>query len=407
MTLYIKRKNFNENFYALCEKFCTYIEYNFTNKYAICKCKTKTTFPKYSIEELNAKELLIQFVDIKKIFSNIYVVTCYKELYSSKGMKKNTGSYINIIIIVAGSILAILFCIRGYNSFKRKINDIIRAKFRNYKEEQNVTGGTSGTETQMNININPELKLGNQIQKNSDKNLNLVKPNFYNDFEINNLEYSEALEIDKRTFCESYISLIKSKHMIFFTFFIKNDYNSTEIKLCLLLFWLALDYSINALFFDDSTMNKINEDKGKYNFLYQLPIIIYPTIISFVITKIITLFAIFEDSIAEKVKIKTSETETKINNYILSLKCKLAIFFSLMLLLFFLFWYYLSCFCAVFINTQKPLIIDTIIGYGISLFYPFIICIILCGMRLCALKAKNKDKECLYKASNFLGDLFL
>jgi hypothetical protein len=190
----------------------------------------------------------------------------------------------------------------------------------------------------------------------------LTKPNFYNDFEINNLEYSEALEIDKRTFWESYISLIKTKHIIFFTFFIKNDYNSTEIKLCLFLFWLALDYLVNALFFNDSTMNKMNEDKGKFNLLYQLPISIYSFIISFVITKLITCFAIFEETIAEKAKRKTSETEKKISNYILSIKWKFVIFFSLMLLLFLLFWYYLSCFCAVFINTQEPLIKDTIEG---------------------------------------------
>ena len=362
MTLYIKRKNFNEKFLALCEKNCTYTEYNFTDKHAICGCKTKTTFPKNLTEELNLKELLIQFVDFKKIFSNIYVLTCYKELYSSKGLKKNSGSYINIIIIIGGLILAILFCIRGYNSFKRKINDIISEKFRNYKKEQNVTGGVSGIETELNININPDLKLDNQTEKNSDKNLNLIKPNFYNDFEINNLEYSEALEIDKRTFWESYISLIKTKHMIFFTFFIKNDYNSTEIKICLFLFWLALDYSVNALFFNDSTMNKMNEDKGKYNFLYHLPISIYSFIISFGITKLIACFAIFEETIAEKAKRKTSETEKKISNYILSIKWKFVIFFSLMLLLFLLFWYYLSCFCAVFINTQEPLIKDTIEG---------------------------------------------
>ena len=154
-------------------------------------------------------------------------------------------------------------------------------------------------------------------------------------------------------------------------------------------------------------MNKINEDKGKFNLLYQLPISIYSFIISFTITKIITLFAIFEETIAEKVKVKTSETEKKINNYILSIKWKFVIFFSLMLLLFILFWYYLSCFCAVFINTQKPLIKDIIIGFVIGLFYPFIIGIILCGLRLYALKAKNKDRGCLYKASNCLGDVFL
>ena len=41
----------------------------------------------------------------------------------------------------------------------------------------------------------------------------------YNDNELNNLTYDLALKIDKRNYCNYYISLLKTKHPIFFTFF--------------------------------------------------------------------------------------------------------------------------------------------------------------------------------------------
>ena len=95
------------------------------------------------------------------------------------------------------------------------------------------------------------------------------------------LKYEDALNIDKRTFFEYYISLIKRKQIFIFTFYIKDDYNSLTIKLSLFLF--ALSYTINVLFFNDSTMHKIYKDAGSYDFIYQIPQIIYSSIISNII----------------------------------------------------------------------------------------------------------------------------
>lgn len=64
-----------------------------------------------------------------------------------------------------------------------------------------------------------------------------------------------------------------------------------------------------------------------------------------------------------------------------------------------LFWFYLGCFAAVYNNTQLALIKDTIISFASGLIYPFFIVLIPCVMKFRALKAPNKDKECLYKIS--------
>ena len=226
---------------------------------------------------------------------------------------------------------------------------------------------------------------------------------------MNNLNYNTSLDIDKRTFCQIYISLIKTKQPIYYTFCLEDDYNSRLIKICLFLFSFPLEYAINALFFNDSTMHKIYEDRGKYNFIYQLPQIIYSFLISFVITKLLDFFNLSEEKISEITKNKKSEISPKINNFFKKSIFKLVTFFVLLFIFLLLFWYYLSSFCAVYKNTQKALIYDTIISFvPISLFlFPLIFSFIPCTMRYYSLRAKKKNRECLYKASNIISDIFL
>ena len=80
-----------------------------------------------------------------------------------------------------------------------------------------------------------------------------------------------------------YWRLLKQKHLIFFSFIPSNDYNLIIIKISLFLFIFSLNLTVNALFFNDSTMHKIYEDKGEYNFIYQMPQILYSTLITTII----------------------------------------------------------------------------------------------------------------------------
>ena len=72
---------------------------------------------------------------------------------------------------------------------------------------------------------------------------------------------------------------------------------------------------------------------------------------------------------------------------------KFSIFFTLNLILLILFWYYLTCFNAVYENTQIDLIINAIISFGISCVYPFVINIIPSIFRMDSLDNKNNKKR--------------
>ena len=172
-------------------------------------------------------------------------------------------------------------------------------------------------------------------------NKTIIKQIKYNDYEINGLKYEEAIKIDKRTFIEYYFSLLKRKQLLIFTFYINNDYNSRCIKICLFLFSFALFFTVNALFFDDDTIHKIYIDKGKYSFIYQIPFIIYSTIISSIINGIIKYLSLSENDIIE---IKTNK-KVEMNVIKKCIKIKVILFFVFKFLLFFFLVLYILFLC--------------------------------------------------------------
>ena len=163
-------------------------------------------------------------------------------------------------------------------------------------------------------------------------------------------------------------------------------------------------------------MHQIYEDGGKYNIIFQFPYITYSAIISTVILRIIlSALVLTEKSILEVKNQKTkSEALTKKKQALKCIIIKFSIFFILNLILLIAFWYYLTCFNAIYANTQVDLIINTVISFAVSLAYPFFINIIPAFVRNDILKShknnKNKkisqnqlkDSEYAYKVSQWL-----
>ena len=75
----------------------------------------------------------------------------------------------------------------------------------------------------------------------------------------------------------------------------------------LIFFGFALYSTVNILFFNDSTMHKIYEDNEKFNFAYQIPQIIYSTIISSIVNFIIRYFSLSEKDLLKIKRAKKGE----------------------------------------------------------------------------------------------------
>ena len=226
-----------------------------------------------------------------------------------------------------------------------------------------------------------------------------------NDEELNSLNYDNAIKIDKRTYLQYYWSLLKKKQLILFTFIPSNDYNLISIKISLFLLSFSLYFAINAFFFSDSTMNKLTEDNGYFDILYQIPQIIYSSLISAFTNILLKFLSLSEKNI---LIIKQENSINKAYNEIKHVKriinIKFILFFIIGNLLFLFYWYFISCFCGVFINTQIILFKDTIISFCLSMIYPFGLYLLPGIFRIPALKGENNNNgKYLYQISKIIA----
>jgi len=269
-----------------------------------------------------------------------------------------------------------------------------------------------------NKNNNSDRPLENKSNNNnltlyvngSKKNLNeeeiyemSLKLNKLTIIELNNLQYIQAINYDKRTYCEYYFSLIKTKHLLFFSFLPLLDFNSRIIKIFLFFFSFSVAFTVNALFFSDETMHKIYEDGGDFNFIYNIPQILYSSLISGFINALIRMLALSEGNFIEFKKIKIEnekELRKKADEILNKLKIKFVLLFIIILIFLVLFWFYLACFCAVYKNTQIHLIKDTLISFGTSMLYPLGIYLLPGIFRIFALR--GNDRELIFNLSKLL-----
>ena len=211
------------------------------------------------------------------------------------------------------------------------------------------------------------------------------------DYELNNLEYLIALELDNRKYLKIYWTLLKREHKILFTFFSWNDFNIFIIKLSKLFFLICTDMAFNVFFFSDDSMHDIYESGGDFDFFGQLTQMIYSTIISQLLEIFLNYLTMTDIHYYE---IKEKKKEIVDNNMILSvincIKYKIIAFYVFTFLLFFFYWYTVSSFCAVYQNTQKIFITDSVSSFLLGLMYPFILYLIPAGLRMLSLKAKEK-----------------
>ena len=168
------------------------------------------------------------------------------------------------------------------------------------------------------------------------------------DYELNEIDYETSIKIDKRTYIQYYLSLIRTNHLLFFSFWPTFDYNSRILKIFLFFFEFAFSFMVNALFFNDDTMHKIYEEKGKFDFIYNIPQMLYSSLISEFINEIIQTLALTNSNIiilkknTDKRNIKRRKKET-----LKTIKIKFALFFIITLPLLVAFWFYLACFCEI------------------------------------------------------------
>jgi len=223
----------------------------------------------------------------------------------------------------------------------------------------------------------------------------------YDDYELNNMEYNEALKYDTRQFLKIYWSLLKREHLIIFTFCTRNDHNIIYIKFTRLIFLICTDMALNVFFFSDETMHKMFLDYGKYNFFQQVPQIIYSTIVSQLIEIFLCYLSLTDKHYYQMKNLKIKKSYDLIH-ILKVMKIKNYFFYIITFILFFFYWYTITCFCSVYSNTQKAFIKDSILSFVFGLLYPFGLYLIPSFLRIISLRNCNGKLSFTYKLSEII-----
>ena len=267
-----------------------------------------------------------------------------------------------------------------------KSNDSLKKRVKDNVETENI------------INTRTKLEKGKKFDEISEKDSKNL-----DNYELYNLDYLEAVRLDKRNFSSIYISLLKREQLIMLTFVSWDDYNLFYVKIDKFLFLFTTSLVMNSLLFADKTIHKLFLEEGKYNFEQALPQIIYSLLISHVI-EILLCFLTMTDKYIYEIKAmkKTKEASQKIFQIIKFMRLKLIIFFVSTSIVLIFYWYCVSAFCAVYQKTQGFLILNAFLSFILHLIDPFIVYGIISFLRVISLKCSNKKgMNLIYKTSKF------
>ena len=297
---------------SLCDDGCTYKGVDLETFKTECKCIINNFLNNYSlINDFISDTILGDAIDLIRE-TNILVLKCYKDLFYSKYYIKNIGSYIIMSFIIIQIIITFIFLSCDLLSLKKYIYNLtdkyfiyinktknqnfnppirnskrILIKYKYSKKEINnneiiiyeksVNSSkniiTKKTKYKYNSRSNKELniKTNNKINKNfnSEKYREKYFEKYLNT-SLDDLDFDEAIEKDKRKFFNLFIDLVNNEHLIFRTFINTENVRPKSIKILLFILIINLYFVCNALLYNEKYISKLynsNEEEKFFDFL--------------------------------------------------------------------------------------------------------------------------------------------
>ena len=215
--------------------------------------------------------------------------------------------------------------------------------------------------------------------------------------EIEDLPYKQAFNIDKRIMSNIYFSMLKEKNKLISIFLNDKDYNIESVKISLFLFNFNLSLTVNALFFNDEAIYEINQNESSNNLSTQIARIFLSFIISTFLGYIVESLSLTHKNI---IKLRYFNSIRRIENevptLIKKLKIKYVLYNIITIFFNFIFWYYITAFCAIYSIIQINMIKDSLMSFLLNISYSIIFCMITTFIRHFSLKKENKLNKFLY-----------
>ena len=399
---------------SFCEEDCTYLGVNYTKKKVRCECNKEHTS---SIEINNNVKINKEAFEeaIKSV--NIFVIKC-TELLSLSSIRFNIGFYFGSISILIQIILCINYSTQGIkhvlsqlNKYSKgcppkKILNIKLKQVRDNKEKPltktlNTTCETNNTNKSLGTISSSHTIITTSSSIDTNEPLTTMQM-ILSQTIIEESPYEKALIIDKRSKSQMFCDFLKEENNLLNSINLKSKFEIISINLSLLLFSLNVDFTLNALFYTDSTISKrYHED---LNFFTDTLRSIYSYLIGFVLIKLISSInkytTMFELIIKEAPK--GQKVVSVAMNYFSSLKRKLVLLFIFEFISMIAFTFYLICFCAVYEGSQKEWFKGGWVSFGISIITSVILSFVLMMLRFLSFYHHSKY---LFNLSLYMNNL--
>ena len=208
--------------------------------------------------------------------------------------------------------------------------------------------------------------------------------------EINRVPFSQAIRIDKRNYCQIFMSFLAKERDIINIFYYKNPYEHISISLSLYVFESCVDFTFNCFLCSDDVVSQKYHNKGSLKFLTSFSISLLSNIISSLIVFFIEKIVDYGDKLEYIVK-EIYKKSSYLYTYMIFKKylgIKLVFFFILQTLFNISMCYFLMIFCTIYHKIQKNIIINYILGIFQSMILSFFIAIFSSFIRFLSLKYK-------------------
>ena len=229
----------------------------------------------------------------------------------------------------------------------------------------------------------------------------------FDEDDLNELDFDEALIFDHRGFCELCWMEIKQRQLIVNTFFVKEKMKPFSIKLIVFIFSISCYFVVNGFLYDSKYVSKRLKRTSitVYFFIVDsFKRIVYSTLVIALIN-IIVGFLFRSDKSLRKAKNKYKDNRILLNGEVVKIFKNMKIINFIFTIVDFIFmiliWIYLLCFCGVYPNCQIDWIGSTGIIIGIMQMLPILISILLALLRIIGLRC---GVETCFKINAWISD---
>ena len=230
----------------------------------------------------------------------------------------------------------------------------------------------------------------------------------YNDKEINELDYDDAIIYDKRSFCRIFWYVTKEKQTLINTFFDRDPLKPISIKLLVLIFSFSCYFVINGFLYNEEYVSKkLKSEKSKTFVEYlsdSIERILYTSIVGGVIS--FTIGILFNtgkkiDNVINKNKNNKILLNEEIAKIYRCNNIRIIIFVVLQYILMIVFTIYIFCFCYVYPNNKLDWFESSLLVIGIMQSFSLFSSFILSSLKYLSIKFQW---EICFKINTYLDD---